>query len=313
MGMFCLNLMRIALELSRENQAYEGLATKFFEHFVYIGAAMRHMGERDFELWSENDGFFYDVLRYPDGSFHKFRVRSLVGLIPLFAVERLSEEELKPFPEFQANVEWFLRNRKQFTRWCVRTMERDGKKSYLLSLMNESQMGRLLDRLWDPTEFRSPHGPRSLSKFHQANPYGYMGAEVHYEPAESASKIKGGNSNWRGPVWFPTSFLLIESLRTLAVGYGDSFHVDAAAGEAPVTLGEMAEGLASGLISLFLRDASGRRPVFDEQKLFQEDPNWRDCLLFYEYFNGDTGKGLGASHQTGWTGLVATLIDEWRK
>ena len=313
MGMFCLNLMRIALELSRENQAYQGLATKFFEHFVYIGAAMRHMGKRDFELWSESDGFFYDVLRFPDGSFHKFRVRSLVGLIPMYAVDLLSEEELAPFPEFQANVEWFLRNRKEFTRWCVRPVENGGKKSYLLSLMNESQMSRLLTRLWDPAEFRSEHGPRSLSKFHQAHPYGYMGAEVHYEPAESASKIKGGNSNWRGPVWFPTSFLLIESLRTLAKGYGDGLHVDGAAGEAPVTLGEMARGLATGLKSLFLRDASGRRPVFGDQRLFQEDANWRDCLLFYEYFQGDTGQGLGASHQTGWTGLVATLIDEWRK
>jgi hypothetical protein len=313
MGMFCLNLMRIALELSRENQAYQGLATKFFEHFVYIGAAMRHMGKRDFELWSESEGFFYDVLRFPDGSFHKFRVRSLVGLIPMYAVDLLSEEELAPFPEFRANVEWFLRNRKEFTRWCVRPMDRDGKKSYLLSLMNESQMSRLLARLWDPAEFRSPHGPRSLSKFHQANPYGYMGAEVHYEPAESASKIKGGNSNWRGPVWFPTSFLLIESLRTLAAGYGCSFHVDGAAGEAPVTLGEMARGLAARLVSLFLRDDSGRRPVYGDQRLFQEDANWRDCLLFYEYFQGDTGEGLGASHQTGWTGLVATLIDEWRK
>ncbi|HBI46176.1 MAG TPA: glucosidase [Planctomycetales bacterium] len=313
MGMFCLNLMRIALELSRENQAYQGLATKFFEHFVYIGAAMRHMGKRDFELWSEGEGFFYDVLRFPDGSFHKFRVRSLVGLIPMYAVDLLSEEELAPFPEFRANVEWFLRNRKEFTRWCVRPMERDGKKSYLLSLMNESQMSRLLARLWDPAEFRSEHGPRSLSKFHQANPYGYMGAEVHYEPAESASKIKGGNSNWRGPVWFPTSFLLIESLRTLAAGYGCSLHVEGAAGEAPVTLGEMARGLAARLVSLFLRDDSGRRPVYGDQRLFQEDANWRDCLLFYEYFQGDTGEGLGASHQTGWTGLVATLIDEWRK
>ncbi len=312
MGMFCLNLMRIALELSRENQAYQGLATKFFEHFVYIGAAMRHMGKRDFELWSENDGFFYDVLRYPDGSFHKFRVRSLVGLIPMYAVDLLSEEELAPFPEFQANVEWFLRNRQELTRWCVRPMDRDGKKSYLLSLMNETQMSQLLARLWDPAEFRSPHGPRSLSKFHQANPYGYQGAEVHYEPAESASKIKGGNSNWRGPIWFPTSFLLIESLRTLSAGYGLSFRVHAA-DEAPVTLGEMARGLATGLVSLFLRDDSGRRPIYDDQQMFQKDPNWRDYLLFYEYFNGDTGQGLGASHQTGWTGLVATLIDEWRK
>jgi len=312
MGMFCLNLMRIALELARENEAYQGLAIKFFEHFVYIGAAMRHMGRRDFELWSERDGFFYDVLRHPDGSFHKFRLRSLVGLIPLFAVEWLTEEELAPFPDFRANVEWFLRNRGHYTQWCVRTMGSGDKKAYLLALMNEAQMRRLLTRLWDPAEFRSPHGPRSLSKFHQANPYGYMGNEVHYEPGESASKIKGGNSNWRGPVWFPTSFLILESLRTLASAYGPSFRVDGPTGEPPATLEAMARGLADGLKSLFLRDADGRRPVYDGQRLFQEDPYWRDCLLFYEYFNGDTGQGLGASHQTGWTGLVATLIDEWR-
>jgi hypothetical protein len=183
----------------------------------------------------------------------------------------------------------------------------------LLSLVDGDQLRRLLARLWDRTEFRSPHGPRSLSKSHEAEPYYYMGAEVRYEAAESASKIKGGNSNWRGPVWFPTSFLLIESLRTLAAAYGESLRVDGAAGEAPATPAEMARGLAEGLMSLFLRDSAGRRPVHGDQRLFQEDPHWRDCLLFYEYFHGDTGQGLGASHQTGWTGLVATLIDEWRR
>jgi hypothetical protein len=313
MGMFCLNLMRIAMELARENQAYQGLATKFFEHFVYIGAAMRHMGQRDFELWSERDGFFYDVMRYADGSYHKFRMRSLVGLIPLYAVEVLTEEDLAPFPEFRANMEWFLRNRSQFTRWCIRPMEQQGKKIYLLSLMNETQMGRLLTRLWDPEEFRSPYGPRSLSKYHQANPYRAMGAEVPYEPAESASKLKGGNSNWRGPVWFPTSFLIIESLRTLASAYGSSFRVQGPPEESAATLGEMARELAESMVAMFLRDRSGRRPVHGDQPMFQDDAHWRNCLLFYEYFHGDTGQGLGASHQTGWTGLVATLIDEWRK
>ncbi len=307
MGLFCLNLMRIALELARENEAYQGLATKFFEHFVYIGSALRHMGRRDVELWSERDGFFYDVLCYPDNSFHKFRVRSLVGLIPLYAMDWLTEEELAPYPDFRGNLEWFLRNRPHLTEWCVHPLTRDGKKSYVLSLMKEEQLLRLLARLWDPAEFHGPHGPRSLSKAHEAEPYRFAGAEVRYEPAESSSKIKGGNSNWRGPVWFPTSFLLIESLRTLDAAYGPSLRADGA------TCGEMARRFADGMISLFLPDAKGRRPVHGGQRMFQQDPNWRDLLLFYEYFNGDTGQGLGASHQTGWTGLVATLIDEWRR
>jgi hypothetical protein len=307
MALFCLNLMRIALELAQKNDTYQGLATKFFEHFVYIGSAMRHMGRRDFELWSERDGFFYDVLRRRDGSFDKFRVRSLVGLIPLCAVDRLTEEELAPHSEFRANVEWFLRNRPQMTQWCVHAVEAGGEKSYLLSLMKQDQARRLLARLWDPSEFRGPYGPRSLSKAHEAAPYRFGGAEVRYEPAESASKIKGGNSNWRGPVWFPTSFLLIDSLRTLEAAYGPALGSDGA------TCGEIARTFADGLIALFLPDASGRRPVHGGQRPFQEDPHWRDLLLFYEYFNGDTGQGLGASHQTGWTGLAATLIDEWRR
>ena len=307
MGLFCLNLMRIALELAKENEAYQGLATKFFEHFVYIGSAMRHMGRRDVELWSEIDGFFYDVLCKPDNSFHKFRVRSLVGLIPLYSTDWLTEEELAPHPEFRENVGWFLRNRPHLTEWCVHPVERDGKKSYVLSLMKEQQLRRLLERLWDPTEFHGPHGPRSLSKAHAGEPYRYGDAEVHYEPAESSSKIKGGNSNWRGPVWFPTSFLLIESLRTLDAAYGPTVRVDGA------TCGDMARRFADGLISLFTPDAKGRRPVHDDRRMFVVDKHWRDLLLFYEYFNGDTGAGLGASHQTGWTGLVATLIDEWRR
>ncbi len=203
MGLFCLNLMRIALELARENEAYQGLATKFFEHFVLIGSAMRHMGRRDVELWSEIDGFFYDVLCKPDNTFHKFRVRSLVGLIPLYSTDWLTEEELAPHPDFRANVEWFLRNRPHLTEWCVHPVERDGKKSYVLSLMKEEQLRRLLGRLWDPAEFRGPHGPRSLSKAHEAEPYRYGGAEVRYEAAESSSKIKGGNSNLARPGMVP--------------------------------------------------------------------------------------------------------------
>jgi hypothetical protein len=314
MGMFCLNLMRIALELARDNPAYTGLATKFFEHYVYIGAAMKHMSGRHYELWSERDGFFYDVLRHADGSFHKFRVRSLVGLIPLYAIERLEEDWLGPFPEFRANLDWFLRNCPQITRHCVTTVVRDGKKVHILSLIDEHQLRRLLARVWDPAEFRGPYGLRSLSKYHETHPFTYGPYRIGYEPAEAFTKLKGGNSNWRGPVWFPTTFLMIDSLRKLAQAYGPAFRLDSPVpGEQPVTLREMARGLADRLITLFTRDAAGRRPIHGDRCVWQEDPHWRDHLLFHEYFHGDTGEGLGASHQTGWTGLVAALLDEWRR
>jgi hypothetical protein len=314
MGMFCLNLMRIALELARENRTYMGLATKFFEHYVYIGSAIKHMGGRDYELWSERDGFFYDVLRYPDGSFHKCRVRSLVGLIPLYALERLVEGWLTDLPDFRANLDWFLRNRGQITRHCVTTLPMDGQKVHVLALVDEAQLRRILRRLWDPEEFRGPYGLRSLSKYHDAQPFVLGEHSVGYEPAEAVSRLKGGNSNWRGPVWFPTTFLMIESLRKLQQAYGSSFKLASPVpGEDPVTLEDMARGLADRMIALFTRDASGRRPAHGNQRKFQEDPHWRDLILFYEYFHADTGAGLGASHQTGWTGLVATLIDEWRR
>jgi hypothetical protein len=314
MGMFCLNLMRIALELSREDQVYLSMATKFFEHFVYIGAALKHMGGRNYELWSESDGFFYDVLCHPDGSYHKFRLRSLVGLIPLYAIERIEERWLEPMPELRQNLEWFLKNRPDLVRHCVTTLQRDGQKVHVLALIHEGQLRRILRRVWDPDEFRSDFGLRSLSKFHAAQPFFYGGSAVRYEPAESSEKLKGGNSNWRGPVWFPTTFMMIESLRKLGQAYGDSLRIDGpCAGEAPITLEAMARSFADRLISLFIRDPKGKRPVHGEERKFQEDPYWRDLLLFYEYFHGDSGKGLGASHQTGWTSLVATLIDEWRR
>jgi len=314
MGMFCLNLMRIALELAKENRAYEGLATKFFQHYAYIGAALKHMGESNEDLWDERDNFFYDVLRTPDGSFHKFRVRSLVGLIPLFAVERLEEKWIEPFEDFRFSLRWFLENRQDIVRRCVTTVEHDGERVHVLALVNPEQMRGLLGRVWDPEEFRGPHGLRSLSKFHERAPFRFGGAEVGYEPGESREMLKGGNSNWRGPVWFPTTFMMIEALRKLGKAYGPRFSIESPVeGEPPVTLKEMARGFADRLISTFTRDAEGRRPAHGRYEKFQSDPHWRDLLLFYEYFHGDTGAGLGASHQTGWTGLVASLIDEWRK
>ena len=311
MGMFCLNMMRIALELAKENQAYEGLATKFFQHYVYIGAAMKRMGGLDYDLWDDQDGFFYDVLRYPDGSFHKFRVRSLVGLIPLYAVERLEEDWIKPFAEFRGNLEWFIKNRQDLVQRCCHTLERDGMTVHVLAIVNEEQVKRLLERVCDPNEFLSEWGLRSLSKVHEQSPFVFGASEVRYEPAEAACKIKGGNSNWRGPVWFPTSFLMIESLRKLGKAYGPALSVQVS-GAPAMTVGEIAGQLANRMIGMFIPGKDGRRPIHGAAGKFQDDPHWRDYVLFYEYFHGDTGQGMGASHQTGWTGLVASLIDEWR-
>jgi hypothetical protein len=312
MGMFCLNLMRIALELSKENKAYESLATKFFQHFVYIGAAMKNMGGKGWDLWDEDDGFFYDVLRQGDGSMRQFRLRSLVGLIPLFAIERLEEDWLAPFPEFRANLHWFLDNRKALAAQCVHTQLVDGKKVHVLSIMNAEQIRRALIRVADPEEFAGDYGLRSLSRHHRDQPFRFGDAEVRYEPAESASKLKGGNSNWRGPIWFPTSFMMIESLRKLGKAYGKDYLIVNPSNGRETSLLVLAENLAGGLIRIFLPGADGRRPVHGLDARYAHDPHWKNLVLFYEYFHGDTGAGLGASHQTGWTGLVASLIDEWR-
>ncbi len=300
MGMFCLNLMRIALELAKENRNYEPLASKFFQHFVYIGAAMKNMGGDGWDLWDESDGFFYDVLRKADSN-SQFRLRSLVGLIPLFAIERLEEDWLEPFPEFRANVNWFLENRTALASHCVHTTVVDGKKVHVLCVMSHEQIRRALLRVADPEEFGSDYGLRSLSRHHLEYPFRFGDAEVRYEPGESVSKLKGGNSNWRGPVWFPTTFMMIEALRKLVKAYGPETEFKA-----------LAENLANGLIRIFVPDADGRRPVHGDDERYARDPHWKDLILFYEYFHGDTGRGLGASHQTGWTGLVASVIEEWR-
>ncbi len=316
MAMFCLNMMRIALELAGGNDTYEGLATKFLQHYVYIGAAMKQMGGRDFQLWDETDGFFYDVLRHPDDRFDKFRVRSLVGLIPLFAVERLEAEWLKPFPTFTANLNWFLENRNHVTQSSCHTIRHGQDTTYLLSIPNQAQIRRLLARVFDQDEFLSAFGMRSLSKIHAGQPFKYGAGEVRYEPAEAESKLKGGNSNWRGPVWFPAGFLMIESLRKLDKALGQDFRMDVLLddGGSPVSLalGELAEELARRMTRLFLPDATGRRPVYGDDSRFQHDSHWQGHLLFHEYFHAETGQGLGASHQT-WTALVAALIDEWRR
>jgi hypothetical protein len=313
MGMFCLNLMRIALELARENRAYEGLATKFFQHYIYVAVGMKNMGGRDYQLWDDEDGFFYDVLRHPDGAFEKFRVRSLVGLIPLYAVERLEERWIEPFEEFHANFHWFLNKKRHVVQGVCHPVDRADQRVNLCAIVDEEQMKAMLRRVLDPAEFLSEWGLRSMSRHHRESPFRTGGREVRYEPAESNEKIKGGNSNWRGPVWLPTTFLMIESLRKLGTAYGPTLRVPAFGAEGPPrTLWEVAQDMANRTIRIFTADADGHRPFQGAAWRFREDPHWRDLVLFHEYFDAETGEGLGASHQTGWTALVATLIDEWR-
>jgi len=311
MGLFCLSMMRIALELAKENRAYEGLASKFFQHYVYVGAAMKHMGGRNHNLWDEEDGFFYDVLRYPDGHFEKLRVRSMVGLVPLFAVERLEAEWAAKFGDFMQSVHWFLANRASLVQHCVNRVGTGRSETLALTIVDRAQLERMLQRICDPDEFLSEYGLRSLSKVHREHPFFLGNNSVYYEPGEADCKIKGGNSNWRGPIWFPTAFLMIESLRKLAKAYGSDVRITAKDGR-EWTIGELAQTHANRLISIFVRNGSGERPVYGRIRKFQTDPHWRDYLTFHEYFHGDTGEGLGAAHQTGWTGLVASLIAEWR-
>jgi hypothetical protein len=253
------------------------------------------------------------VLRYRDGGFHRFRVRSLVGLIPLFAVEVLHDEDLKPHPDFLASVDWFLNNRPELVGHICYSDVQNGVQRHVLSVVDQAQLARILERLWDPDEFLSEAGIRSLSKVHEQHPFVFDARVVRYEPAEADTKIKGGNSNWRGPIWFPTSFLIIESLVKFGDAFGPDFKVRTRGSDRALSPKEMAEDIANRMIRLFDRNAAGCRPVFGGTRKFQEDPHWRDYLLFYEYFHGDNGAGLGASHQTGWTGLIANLIDEWRR
>ena len=241
-------------------------------------------------------------------------MRSLVGLIPLFAIEVLDERDLESRPDFLANVEWFIRNRPDLVGHACYAIACPGKNTrYVLSIADPDQLHRIAVRLWDPAEFLSDYGIRSLSKYHQAHPFHFGEQRLGYEPGESEAQVKGGNSNWRGPIWFPTSYLLIHSLLRFGEALGPDFVVKPSERAEPITLRSMAKEIAERMIRIFTRDELGRRACFGESKKFQTDPHWRDCLLFNEYYHGDTGAGLGASHQTGWTGLVASLIDEWRR
>jgi hypothetical protein len=315
MGAFSLSLMTIALELARTNPVYEDVATKFFEHFLYIAGAMNNMGGDGIALWHDADEFFYDVLRHPDGHREPLTLRSIVGLTPLFAVETIEPDLLEQMPEFKARLEWFLEHRPQLAKLVSRWEEPGVGARRLIALVRGHRMKRLLARMLDPNEFLSDYGVRSVSKYHEAHPYIFHcgGAEyvVRYEAAESRSGVFGGNSNWRGPIWLQMNYLLIESLQKFHYYYGDDFTVECPTGSGQyLTLVQVADELSQRLIRLFARDGDGRRPVFGGQATFQHDAQWRDYVLFYEYFHGDNGAGLGASHQTGWTGLVAKLIHQ---
>jgi hypothetical protein len=315
MAMFCLNMMTIALELAVHNPVYEDITTKFFEHFMYIAAAMNNIGGDGVSLWDEQDEFFYDVLQRSSAMPMPLKVRSLVGLIPLFAVETVEPELLEKVPEFKERLEWFLTHRPDLSKLVSHWEVPGAGERRLLALTRGHRMKRLLKRALDPAEFLSDYGIRSVSKIHETQPYvlnlNGMSYTVHYEPAESRTGLFGGNSNWRGPVWFPINYLIIESLQKFHHYYGDDFKVECPTGSGHyLTLRQIADELAQRLTSLFRRDDTGHRPFNGTNEHLQSDPHWRDYILFHEYFHGDNGSGLGASHQTGWTGLVAKLIQQ---
>ncbi len=312
MAMYCLNLMRIALELAASNDVYEDIASKFFEHFLHIAEAMTAIGT-NVCLWDEHDEFYYDVLHVPNERPLPMRIRSLVGLMPLFAVEVLQAEIMSTLKGFSGRLKWFLEYRPDLASLVSRWTEAANTERHLLSLLRGHRMKRLLLRMLDESEFLSTYGVRSLSRYHREHPFVLVTKgetfTVAYSPGESESGIFGGNSNWRGPIWFPANFLIIESLQRFHHYYGDDFKVECPTGSGQyLTLDEIACHLAERLTSLFARDQNGRRPIYGDNALFQDDPHFRDYVTFYEYFHGDSGRGLGASHQTGWTGLIAKLL-----
>ncbi len=314
MGMFCLNLWTIAMELAEKEPSYEDMASKFYEHFLFIADAINFQHPESPPLWNDEDGFYYDLLQKKDGTFLHLRVRSLVGLIPLLAVAPLDEKKLEKLPDFRKRFLWFLEHRTDLCAKvaCMRTKGVNDR--HILAILNRKRLTAVLAKMLDENEFLSPYGIRSISKVHKDQPYvlecDSHSYQVDYEPAEAATRLFGGNSNWRGPVWFPLNYLIVEALQKFHYYYGDEFKVECPARSGQMkTLHEVAQEISCRLMRIFDRDASGKRPVFGGSAKFQEDPYFRD-QLFYEYFHGDDGSGLGASHQTGWTALVAKLIQQ---
>jgi Glycosyl hydrolase family 63 C-terminal domain len=313
MAMYSLNMLRIACEIAIERPVYQDMASKFFEHFLHIAEAMQALGGEKMNLWDEEDQFYYDMLNLPDGNSRLLKIRSMVGLIPLFAVEVLTPEMLEKLPDFKRRVEWVLANRPDLANLISRWYQPGKGENRLLSILRGHRMKMILKRMFDETEFLSEHGIRSMSKFHLENPFEFRVNgdvfTVDYTPAESTGSMFGGNSNWRGPIWMPMNFLLVDSLMKFSQYYGNDYEVEYPTDSGlMVNIREAALSLSERLIKLFTQDATGRRPTYENYEKQQSDPHFKDLMLFHEYFDGDTGKGLGASHQTGWTGLVAELI-----
>jgi Glycosyl hydrolase family 63 C-terminal domain len=315
MAMYCLNMLRIAIELAQEDDAYQDIATKFFEHFLTIGGAMTNLGGKGLSLWDGHDNFFYDWLVMDDGTATPLRVRSLVGLIPVFAVDAIDAEYLRKMPRFTRWRDWYLVYRPRLAALVSRVNTPGADDTRLLAMVRAFRGTKVLQRLLDKDEFLSDYGVRALSRFHLEHPYVFESAgfrsEVKYVPAESDSDLFGGNSNWRGPIWMPLNYLLIESLNKFHKFYGDQFQIECPVGSGQkLSLKDIADDLRARLIGIFRRDGKGRRAVFGNYEKMQTDPHFKDYILFYEYYDGDTGRGLGASHQTGWSALIANMIAE---
>lgn len=312
MALYCQNMLEIAAELAMNDPVYADMALKFVEHFLWIAAAMGHMGG-DVGMWDEEDGFYYDVLRLPDGQAQRLKVRSMVGLLPLCAVTVFDGQVLKMYPEMAERLQWFLQNRPELCSLIHDPTQPGQAGRRLASILDKNKLRRVLEKMLDEKEFLSAYGIRALSRYHADHPYviqaGGQEFRVSYLPAESDSGMFGGNSNWRGPIWMPVNALIVRALLHYYSYYGDNFLIECPTGSGrKMNLYQVAEELARRLASIFLKDSTGRRPVFGGTQKFQEDPLWRDCLQFFEYFHGDNGAGLGASHQTGWTGVIARLM-----
>ncbi|WP_172283821.1 MGH1-like glycoside hydrolase domain-containing protein [Chryseobacterium sp. LAM-KRS1] len=313
MAMFALNMMRIALELALYNRVYEEMAMKFFEHFLSIAHSLDNMGDENFGLWDEEDEFFYDAISSSDGNHMYLKLRTIVGLIPMFAVEVIDDEVIEKLPNFKKRMHWVLENKPELAALVSHWEVKGQDSKHLLSLLRGHRLKRLLNRMLDPNEFLSDYGVRALSKVYEKNPYTInlngVDYSVKYTPAESDSGLFGGNSNWRGPIWFPINFLIIESLQSFFFYYSPDFMVEYPTGSGNYSnLEEIADALSKRLAKIFLKDENGDRPVNSQYPRFQTDPDFKDYILFYEYFHGDTGRGVGASHQTGWTGLISKIL-----
>jgi glycosyl hydrolase family 63 len=312
MAMYCLNMLEIALEISQHDSSYEDVTTKFFEHFVYIAESLNRIGEGWTGSWDDDEGFFYDVLALPDGKYIPLKVRSLVGLSTLFAVLVLKKDLLKKLPDFYSRLKWFQKYREKNNAYHV-IEELNDHDDILLSLVPRQRLEKLLKALLDEKEFLSPGGIRSISKIHETPYMVHIDGQefgLSYQPGESNTSLFGGNSNWRGPVWMPMNFLIVDALKQYSEYYRDQSHADFPTGSGKrMTLAEISDELANRLISSFKNDQTGRRPANGSQEIYRTDPHFKDLVLFYEYFHGDSSRGVGASHQTGWTGVVAELIN----